>query len=98
MSVLKSNDELIAEHQALMKARTRPSEAVLPDGRTASEANADFLAREAAHQEELRLQRVALREAREAAQKAELAGVASSVGTAASATEDVTSAKKQPKN
>lgn len=96
MSAFKTNEELIAEHAALTKGLRNPAEATLPDGRSVQQANADFLAAEAAHAEELRLQRVAVREAREAEQ-AQLAEVASSDGSAASATEDVPSAKSSRK-
>jgi len=65
MSILKTNEELIAEAEALKIAQRRPEEARLPDGRTVAEAHQEFIAAEVAHQEELRLQRVALREARE---------------------------------
>lgn len=65
MSILKTNEELIAEADALKIARRRPEEARLPDGRTVAEAHQQFIAAEVAHQEELRLQRVALRETRE---------------------------------
>lgn len=98
MSAFKTNDELIAEHVALIKGLRNPTEAMLPDGRTVAQASADFQAAEAANAEELRLQRVAVREAREQAeQEAKKAEVASSTGSAASATEDKASAKQQPK-
>lgn len=65
MSILKTNEELIAEAEALKIAQRRPEEARLPDGRTVAEAHQEFIAAEVAHQEALRLQRVALRETRE---------------------------------
>lgn len=65
MSVLKTNEQLIVEAEALKIGQRRPEEARLPDGRTVAEAHQEFIAAEVAHQEELRVQRVALREARE---------------------------------
>lgn len=65
MSILKTNEELIAEAEALKIAQRRPEEARLPDGRTVAEAHQEFIAAEVAHQEELRVQRVRLREVRE---------------------------------
>ena len=46
MFILKTNEELIAEAEALKIAQRRPEEARLPDGRTVAEPHQEFIAAE----------------------------------------------------